>query len=124
MTTVKYAETPSDYLEARRQFKEVRATQHHGRRAKPEIEKGIPVPTRGKNAHANGRHFYPFEDMEIGDSFWVPDPAGHTCTKSAITAFASRSGWKFTLRGQAQDGRMNRVVGKKSERGTRVWRIG
>jgi hypothetical protein len=65
------------------------------------IEKGIPAPV-GKN------HKYPWDNMEVGDSFFVE---GATTTQMAgnITAQRRRLGWSFSQR--------------KQNGGVRVWRV-
>ncbi len=89
----------------------------------PKIERGVPLPVEARGGTRPRRydHLYPFEDMRVGDSFWVP--AGEwNCTSGAMTKFARRTGYKFISRGQARDGRANSGVGQ-GERGTRVWRM-
>ena len=43
-------------------------------RTKFTIDKGVPITTvqRGKAAFGTGK--YPFRDMEVGDSFFIPCP--------------------------------------------------
>lgn len=107
-----------NYIARRKAAKRVAAENHP---EPPRIVSNIPIPveTRGGARAERYRHFYPFEDMKVGDSFWVP--SGTQCTAGAITKFAKKSGWKFTQRGQAEDGRRNKSVGA-AQRGTRVWR--
>ena len=54
------------------------------------IDKGIPVPL-------NPRRLYPFDEMEIGDSFAVP-LAEHSAIHSATCWRAKRHGEKYTIR--------------------------
>lgn len=107
-----------NYLDVRRKAP-VRKTQHHGAKP-PEIEKGIPIPQETRGGAHNFSHFYPFEEMEVGDSFWIKGSTG--CTKGAVSDFAKKTGRKFTCRSQSKDGRSNKAVGKE-HRGLRVWRI-
>lgn len=70
------------------------------------VEKGVPLPPL-----SGGRARYPWDAMEIGDSFFVP---GRTSVEmAAIAASAShakrRSGWRFSCRAESD--------------GARVWRI-
>lgn len=63
------------------------------------IEKNVPVTTHSKAVRPSQ---YPFEEMEIGDSFRMPD------TKRASVAvlagrYGKRVGRKFTVRKQ-EDG--------------------
>jgi hypothetical protein len=105
------------YVEARLAARKLKVPNH------PQIpqidhDRSLPVQTRGGVRKFD--HFYPFERMKPGDSFWVPSDT--QCTAGAMTKFSQKSGWKFVSRGQAQDGRPNGQVGRKL-RGTRVWRI-
>lgn len=65
------------------------------------IERNIPI-------HRHRHTKFPFAEMEIGDSFLLPDA---TSTNAATPAYkwAKANGWKFTAR--------------KLEKGVRVWRI-
>lgn len=69
------------------------------------VEKGRPIPPPTKSK-------YPFRDMEIGDSFWVPDGRNAEATKnnvrSAATCYSRRNGGRFTVR--------------RDNGGYRVWR--
>lgn len=69
-----------------------------------EINKGLPVPpdTRGM------KRKYPFDKMEVGDSFFVPDKTSD-CMSQCIAYAKKRLGFSFTRR--TVDG------------GVRVWRI-
>lgn len=64
-----------------------------------EIDKHVPIPPSGK---------YPFDELEIGDSFLVPNANSHNIA-AASYAGARRTGYKF--RTKTVDG------------GVRVWRI-
>lgn len=68
------------------------------------IEKGIPVP---KMTGAGRKTKYPFESMQVGDSFFVKDGAVKTLSRSCGT-YGKRLERKFTSR--TVDG------------GARVWR--
>lgn len=68
------------------------------------IEKGIPVP---KLVGTGRRNKYPFESMEVGDSFFVKDGKVKTLSRSCGT-YGKRLERKFT----------SRTV----EGGARVWR--
>jgi len=73
------------------------------------IDKNVPIPIGPKAIRR-----YPLREMEIGDSFFVPDedmPRGKNVIHSAISVYAARSkdGWKFKSR--SVDG------------GVRVWRV-
>lgn len=66
------------------------------------IEKGIPVPL---GAGSSGKTIYPWCEMEVGDSFFVP-------------------GGKAKGAGQAnQDYAPKRFASRKEDGGVRFWRI-
>ena len=70
------------------------------------IEKGVPLPV---GAGTQGHAVYPFRQMEVGDSFFVPNPKPNT-VHSAVGSFKKRNPeYRFAVRNQ--DG------------GVRVWRI-
>lgn len=71
------------------------------------IEKGIPVPTH----NARFAKQYPFDQMEIGDSFLVPMPAN----KSPSSIYSALSQAKKRLK-------IN-LTSSRVEGGLRVWRI-
>ena len=67
------------------------------------IDKGIPVPPRGSNRASK----YPYDKLEIGDSFFVK---GKNATKFSASAYtqARKLGIKLTVRNEKD--------------GVRVWR--
>lgn len=106
------------YLQQRKKAKVLAVPNHP---ETPKIDHHIPPPVEARGGVRKFDHFYPFEEMKPGDSFWVPSQT--YCTAGAVTKFAAKSGWKFISRGQSQDGKANSQVGNKSKRGTRVWRV-
>lgn len=67
------------------------------------IEKGIPLPKQ------NGRAVrYPFDGMEINDSFYVPGIKSSADIRGSIGYAMAKRGWKFACR--------------KDGDGVRVWR--
>ena len=72
------------------------------------IDKGIPMP----ESRSSGTSTYPFEDMEVGDSFFA---AGKTRPQmdNACGHWRKKKGWKFTIEGGRTE---NDVIG------ARVWR--
>lgn len=68
------------------------------------IEKGVPIPPRCK---VGGRAKYPWQAMEIGDSFVFPDNVRHPHNIASITS--TRLGKVFRVR-SCPDGK------------TRAWR--
>lgn len=68
------------------------------------IEKGIPVPS-----HRGAPSKYPWEQMEVGDSFFVPAEDTTKNFGSLARTSGKRMGAKFTSR--------------KLDGGWRVWRI-
>ena len=66
-----------------------------------EIEKGVQL------SHKPRAYVYPYNDMELGDSFFVPNGKMPTVNAANYRAF-KRLGWKFSARKQSD--------------GIRVWR--
>ena len=64
------------------------------------IEKGIPVKKR---------HRWPFREMEIGDSFLIPEGSRNSAAVAA-SKYRARSGYKFMF------------CIRKTECGYRCWR--
>jgi hypothetical protein len=73
------------------------------------IEKGIPLPPPANGRPQSKPNSYPWDDMEVGDSFFVHDPQKVNSVKVSAHNMNSRSKRKFTTR--ILDG------------GIRVWRI-
>lgn len=74
-----------------------------------EITGSVPPPgeTRGRKPK------YPFNDLESGQSFFVPEStASKRSVQAAASAFARRTEVKLTTRESVEDG----------VQGTRVWR--
>jgi len=74
-----------------------------------QIEKDIPIPSIShKNRPST---IYPLKQMEIGDSFFVPDndKGKKSTVRSAVLVIAKRIGIK--------------IVTRKVEGGLRVWRV-
>ena len=67
------------------------------------IEKGVPMPRNG----AGGRTKYPWDKMEVGDSFFVPGTRNRGVNPGAASLRLSPK--KFAMR--------------KVDGGTRIWRI-
>lgn len=75
--------------------------------SKLSIEKGIPIPR-----FVNGRPLiYPFGDMKIGDSFFVPDVKKRFSIYSQLRHFNERNAKNI------------KVVQRRESNGVRVWRI-
>ena len=68
------------------------------------VEKGIPIPGKRGN-----KHEYPFNKMEIGDSFLEEDKKLRNIVQSAAFDYGKNNNMKFTTRD----------VGN----GIRIWRI-
>lgn len=64
---------------------------------KVKIDKKVPMPMR---SHAR----YPWEQMKVGDSFYVPEPG----KRSGFYSIAARHGYKVAVRNDGE--------------GVRVWR--
>ncbi len=109
--------TSEEFITKRKHAKYRASTHNH---PKVLLEHNIPVPTTKRGGARVWDHFYPFESMAPGDSFWVESSSN--CTSGAVTQFAKKSGWKFITRAQSKDGVPNRICAN-SKRGTRVWRV-
>jgi hypothetical protein len=75
------------------------------------VEPGVPIPQIVGPATMRGLpkpHIYPFADMQVGDSFLVPEGCGQRA-RQAATAFARRHGVKFLV--------------AATDAGRRVWRV-
>ena len=71
------------------------------------IDKEIPMP----ESRSTGTSIYPFEDLEIGDSFFVPGKS-RAQMDNACGHWRKKKGWKFTVERRTE----NDVIG------ARVWR--
>lgn len=77
-----------------------------------EIEKDIPVPKRGR------KHKYPFESMQVGDSFVFADPYTRAAQSRASCALC---GWKKHSSVEGVKDRM--YITRKVGDVLRVWRL-
>jgi hypothetical protein len=72
------------------------------------IQKNVPLPSTKSRGRNGGRPFkYPWSQMEVGDSFLVPDGVGraaHTLVMSASSL-------------------ARRFVARKTDEGYRCWRV-
>ncbi len=84
-------------------------TESQGQKAMFEIDKNVPLPARGTST---GGKKYPFERMEVGDSFFVPWTQGSKNSVNSSAYWAKkRYGFGFTTRTDNDYG------------GIRVWRV-
>lgn len=68
------------------------------------IEKGVPIPPRRKR-----KSKYNFDQMEVGDSIYIPNVKATTVSSAVSTAVRRKlKGWKFEVRSEGN--------------GARVWR--
>ena len=67
------------------------------------IESGIPMPKRA--AGRNGSK-YPLSQLDVGDSFLVPEPVKAATLRSAVGAFLKRNPdfGKFAVRAESHGG--------------------
>jgi hypothetical protein len=70
-----------------------------------QIEKNVAPPT----SRGGGKALYPFADMNVGDSFFVPETIKRTNVQNAAYMYACRKNVKFSVRAV--------------EGGLRVWRV-
>jgi hypothetical protein len=83
-----------------------------------EIESGIPIPVKGTtrgNPNSGRKAIYPFRDMAVGDSFFVPALNGRTPqqVRNGITG-------AIAFHTKAHPGR--RFASRIVEGGVRIWR--
>jgi len=79
------------------------------------IEKGVPYPKKGKKGFVN----YPFDEMEVGDSFFVPLKKGNKITSlqpqilsnAKSYALHNKKDWTF------------KTSREEDETGIRIWRV-
>lgn len=72
------------------------------------IDKDVPMPA---NAGSKS-HVYPFQNMEVGDSFFAAGKTGDQLTNAAAH-YRKRNSWGFSCRNTVE----NEV------KGARIWRI-
>lgn len=77
------------------------------------IEKNIPVKRKGENIEDN---FYPFKEMEIGDSFLIP-PDSKTDSRRVFSRLSST----MYIFNRAHPG--IKMIGRVVDGGIRCWRI-
>lgn len=75
-----------------------------------EITGAVPIPP--KKPGRKGQTKYPFNTMEVNDSFFVPDANPSSLQSMARRATRER-GWRWTARG----------VTERGKKGARCWRV-
>ena len=74
------------------------------------IDKGVPLPAlKGGKGPVP---LYPWREMDVGDSFFVPEAKTPRITGNAA-GVAKRTGFKFSVRAVTENG----------VKGVRVWRV-
>lgn len=58
------------------------------------IEKGVPLPQ--KQQHKKRKSIYPFDEMEVGDSFLIQE--NDKKVRASACVYAKRTGKKFSIR--------------------------
>lgn len=71
------------------------------------IDKNVPMPPKPAS-----RHIYPWDAMEVGDSFFAPDPKGELVRAQSYPEGKKR-GVKFA----------SRTVTENGVKGVRIWRV-
>lgn len=80
------------------------------------IDKGVKMPETSTR-----ESMYPFEDMEIGDSFFVPEKNSNQLTNSA-SHWRKKKGWGFTARNVHEMGKHPDTGADLPIKGARIWR--
>jgi hypothetical protein len=75
------------------------------------IDKGIPVSRRHGSKNAGRKCLYPWAEMVVGDSFFVPKTS--KTMNGSVAAAARRLGFRFVAR----------TVEEEGVQGCRVWRV-
>lgn len=78
-----------------------------------EIESGIDIPTSVRNRGSK----YPFDKMEVNQSFFVGGKSSSSLYQSARRA-AEKTGYKFTVRNWVEE-----YDDGSEEEGVRIWRV-
>lgn len=68
------------------------------------VEKNVPMPPPPRNHRK-----YPWDEMEVGDSFFIKGSTSGKLSTAAWAAAKTRPGWKFITR--------------KVEGGAAIWRV-
>ncbi len=76
---------------------------------RPQIDKGVPMPKPRGGGRAPK---WPVRDMQIGDSFFVPNKTAANMSGVVNYARSMNKGWKFGMRIMIENG----------VKGVRVWR--
>ena len=76
-----------------------------------EIEKNIPIPAPAQN-RKGAKSKYPWKEMEIGDSFFIPNPPK-----------ATKNGYFTNVAGVASRRLKMKFVQRAEGSGLRIWRV-
>lgn len=81
------------------------------------IDKNVPIPPGA----GRKTQIYPFEDMEVGDSFFVAGKNSDQLTNAAAH-YRKRNNWGFSAR-NAEEVAINPETGAQGViKGARIWR--
>lgn len=81
------------------------------------IDKDVPMPAdAGKRAS-----IYPFQDMEVGDSFFAAGKTGDQLT-NAGAHYRKKNGWGFSARNTEEVGIHPETGAQGVIKGARIWR--
>ena len=86
------------------------------------IESNIPLPPDKRGGAGKTRQpyrSYPFEDMEIGDSFHVPTEPGQTPQQIQLGLAVPAKNWAH----YGPDRAHIKFTTRQTETGARIWRI-
>jgi hypothetical protein len=68
-----------------------------------QIRQDVPLPEGARNR-------YPFGQLQVGDSFFVPDRTATSLRASAATYRKKNEGWNFTVRDAEVDGTTGALI--------------
>jgi hypothetical protein len=80
------------------------------------IEKDIPLPPRQRGKGYVAEHNYPWDKMEVGDSFFVPGDLVRQRNRAEVSYYNWKRRWNI----EAED---FKIESRAVDNGIRVWRV-
>lgn len=89
-----------------------------------ELESGVPIPPRSYSRltrpHSRVNIRYPWSEMDVSDSFFVPLPEGRHMRQHQVNLQVAA---KMSSRSHKGRKYVTRIAQKLGKKGVRVWRI-